>query len=203
MIISKKKACLAAALIATSWFLCTYAGAQSLALTYNLDHAKSQTAKQAITIVNRCAGFNWLTSLGACGRDLMNRLAAPARPEDAAASRISAVTTTESGSDAAMPLREKSAEVTFAALDASPGLPELPTLGSPSPQSTLRRAGGKEVLLGNARSVDLMFRFGSKYRFRSADDGWEWYRFTDVGYDSRTQAHSHKALGVELLVPFH
>jgi hypothetical protein len=69
------------------------------------------------------------------------------------------------------------------------------------PETLLRSAGGKESLIANAKAVDLLFRFGSKYRLRSADDGWELYKFTDPAYESRLQ-NNLKALGVELLFPF-
>ena len=67
-----KKACFAAALLAPSCWLATSAGAQSLALSYKLD-VNANTVQPA-PAVSRCAGFNWVTSMGSCGRDLLARL---------------------------------------------------------------------------------------------------------------------------------
>jgi hypothetical protein len=81
---------------------------------------------------------------------------------------------------------------------------ELPDLGAPVPQPYLKSAGGRDAMAGNGRTPDLMLRLGSKYRFKSSEDRtWESYRFTDANYESHIKNNSHKAVGVELLVPFH
>lgn len=170
-----RKTCFAAAFSAVSLWLAASAGAQGLALSYNLN-VNSDPAQPAVYgAANRCSGFNWVSSLGACTRDLLTRVSAGSR-------------------DAA-----PESPPTF-----EPAVPnsELPTLGVPVPESILRGAGGKEALIGNAKAVDVLFRFGSKYRLRSAEEGWEWYRFTDVGDEIRRKNSVHKAVGVELLVPF-
>ena len=142
------------------------AGAQSLALSYKLE-PKNEPVREAPSVLGRCAGFNWLTALETCGRDLIARVL-PARSE---------------------------AHFAPAA--------ELPDLGAPTPSRFLRSSGGRDALIGNARAPDLMLRLGSKYRFKSTEDGtWEWYRFHDIAYESYIKNNSFKAVGVELLVPF-
>jgi hypothetical protein len=84
----------------------------------------------------------------------------------------------------------------------STGQQEVPALGLPATDPRmLRVGGGTEALTGNVRSVDLMFRFGSKYRLKGGDENSQLYKFTDVAYDSRLQ-NSAKAVGLELLFPF-
>jgi len=81
------------------------------------------------------------------------------------------------------------------------GQQELPVLGFAVKQQAMQRAAGSgEALTGNVRSIDLMFRFGSKYGLKSGDDN-SLYRFTDVAYESRL-LNSAKAIAVELLLPF-
>ncbi|HYC49235.1 MAG TPA: hypothetical protein VED01_27475 [Burkholderiales bacterium] len=140
--------------------------AQSLALTYKLE-PKSEPAREAAAPFGRCAGFNWLTALETCGKDLIARILPPR------------------------------SEAHFAPVT------ELPDLGTPAPHRFLKSSGGREALIGNARAPDFMLRLGSKYRFKSTEDGtWEWYRFHDITYESYIKNNSFKAVGVELLVPF-
>ena len=127
--------------------------------------------------MSRCAGFNWMTSIGACGRELFARISLP---------RID-------GADSSGSVFEPS-EVA--------AVPDLPTLGTSAPR-IIRSASGKEAPTGNARSPDLTFRVGSKGRPRGSDDsGWDIYKFTDTTYETHVQNNGHKAVGVELLVPF-
>ena len=174
-----KKSCVAAALAVPALWLAPSAGAQGLALDYKLN-VNSESAQPRAMSSNRCAGLNWLTSLGACGRDLLMRISSAARTEAEGPSAADSPPTFE------------------------PALPnaELPNLGVPLAEPVLRSGGGKEALVGNSKAVDVLFRFGSKYRLRSADEGWEWYRFTDYAYENRRSNSLHKAVGVELLVPF-
>jgi hypothetical protein len=65
----------------------------------------------------------------------------------------------------------------------------------------VRVLGGREALGASLKTVDLMLRLGSKYRLKSAEDGWEVYKFTDSPYESRFQ-NTIKAIAVELLIPF-
>lgn len=194
---TSRSALLIAPLIAPLCVVAAPATAQSLALSYKLD-VKADSVQQGIAAVHRCTGLSWLTSLGACGRDLLTRITPATRPQAEDAQNVAIFSMLlpsgpEAGAGAGAPSKMPDA----------PAAVELPTLGTPSPEpARLRSAGGKDALLGNAKTVDLMFRFGSKYRLRSAEEGWEWYRFTDVAHDNRLKTSGLKALGVELLVPF-
>lgn len=171
----KTKICCYAAAFAGLSVAATSAHAQ-LAMSYRLD-VRPETAQHVPAVVNRCAGFNWMSSVGACGRELLVRIAPGERSDRGA--------TFESG------------EVATGA--------ELPTLGTPSSEPRLlRSAGGREALIGSSKTADLLFRFGSKFRTKSSEEGgWErWYRFRDTTYDNYVEANGHKAVGVELLVPF-
>ena len=55
---------------------------------------------------------------------------------------------------------------------------------------------------GAEKIVDLNLRFGSKYRMRNGDEGWEVYKYKDVTAENRLPSAGTKAVGVELLVPF-
>lgn len=128
--------------------------------------------------MNRCAGFNWMSSIGACGRELFARITPPRAP-DGVYSKVSF----------------EPAEVA--------AVPDLPALGGYTPEPRIRSAAGREALIGSTRSADLMLRLGSKYRFKGAEDGgWDIYKFTDMRYENHVQNNGHKAVGVELLVPF-
>ena len=49
---------------------------------------------------------------------------------------------------------------------------------------------------GSSRSADLSLRIGSKHRFKNEES------FTDTVYQNHVSNNGHKAVGVELLVPF-
>jgi len=168
------KTCWSAAALAVLVFAAGSAQAQ-LAMSYGLE-VRPENAQHAPAVVNRCAGFNWMSSIGACGRELLARVTPGGRPDSGA--------TFEAGPGAATP--------------------DLPTLGTSAPEPRLSRsAGGRETLIGSSKTADLLFRFGSKYRIKSSEEGgWEWYRFSDITYDNYVKANGHKAVGVELLVPF-
>jgi len=152
--------------------------AQSLALTYKLD-ARPESAEQAPAAVNRCAGFNWMTSIGACGRELFTRISPP-RSADGTYSR----------GDGYEPVEVAT-------------VPDLPSLGQPAPTPRIRSAGGREALIGSTRTADFLLRLGSKYRVKGNDDGGlDAYKFTDANYETHRHNNAHKAVGVELLVPF-
>src|SRR5688572_22421011 len=74
----RKTRCCSALLIAPLCVLAAPAAAQSLALSHKLE-IKSDSGQQAASVVQRCTGLSWLTSLGACGRDLLARIAPTAR----------------------------------------------------------------------------------------------------------------------------
>ena len=154
------------------------ASAQSLALTYKLD-ARPYAGEHAPEAINRCAGFNWMTSIGACGRELFGRVA-PQRAAEGIYTRSNAFDPTD---------------VT--------AVPDLPSLGANAPDPRVRPAGGRDALIGSTRSADLLLRLGSKHRSKGSEEsGWDVYKFTDMKYETHVQNNGHKALGVELLVPF-
>ena len=77
----------------------------------------------------------------------------------------------------------------------------LPVLGSPGTEGRLLRTES-EVPAEAGKTLDLLFRFASKYRLRNTDEGWGITRFKDVTSENRTQSSGVKAVGVELLFPF-
>ena len=170
----QKKICASAALFAAATGVAIPAFPQSLALTYKLD-PRAETLPQAPSTVNRCAGLNWMTSIGACGRELFARVA-PLRSAD---SKAHALEPTEVAA-----------------------VPDLPSLGVQPAEPRVRFVGGREAVIGSSRTADLMLRLGSKYRSAVEDSGWNAYKFTDMNYESHVQNNGHKAVGVELLVPF-
>jgi hypothetical protein len=154
------------------------ASAQSLALTYKID-ARPSAAEHAPVTMNRCAGFNWMSSIGACGRELLTRVT-PQRVADGISARMNAFDPTEVAA-----------------------VPDLPSLGGHAPEARARSAAGRETLLGSTRSADLLLRLGSKNRSKGTEDsGWDMHKFTDMKYETHVQNNGHKALGVELFVPF-
>lgn len=173
------------------------AGAQSLALSYKLDPVSAPQSPNTFPAVNRCTGLTWVVSLAAvCIAEataarlvsavnaLRAELHAGEEPADAGASRRVSVPGSYSAAEVAAPRYD------------------LPVLGSPSEARVLRAAGGRDDYIANARSMDVNFRFGSKHRLRSAEEGWEVYRFSDVASENRLQSNSVKNIGVELLFPF-
>ena len=189
---------IAAALLGWLCLGCASAGAQSaLALTYQLNAVESPRSQAATPQIHRCAGLNWGTSLEAsCDRQALANAAVVSKPDpepDAVHS--------QRANSSVVPARARSSEGAPAAGETS-----LPDLSIPSSDVRgARPAGVSEALTGNVKTVDLMFRFGSKYRRRTADDGWEVYKFSDASYDtrdSRTPSTGARAVAVELLVPF-
>ena len=160
-----------------------------LAMTYQILGIKAETAKPAPMAENRCAALTWVASIGACGRDLLAKIL----PRTERASSNS----------------EESAAAPEAAIErrvaADPGLPrsdvvatvQLPTLGSAEQPRAARPSSTRDALLGSNRSADLLLRVGSKHRYSPNDES-----FTDANYQAHMQNNAHKALGVELLVPF-
>lgn len=171
-------------------------GQQSLALSYKLD-VRGEGVEQPASQLNRCTGFSWVASIGACGRELLARLALVTE-------RIAHGVPAESdGAVAAVPATGSS-PVGDAPSRRAEAAPELPMLGGAAAETRyLRSAGGRDALIGSSRTADLLLRFGSKHRFRSNDEGgWDWYRFNDTAYQNHLENKGHKAVGVELLVPF-
>jgi len=165
-----KRACYLAALTA---FLAVAVPAHAqLALSYKLEE-RSPRIEHPDVVVSPCTGLNWVTAIGACGRELFSRVAQNPRPENLAVYESAPAAATS----------------------------ELPDLGRASERA--RSGTGKDALIANSKAADLLLKVGSKLRGRSSEEGgWEWYRFSDTTYDNYVKSQGHKALGVELLVPF-
>lgn len=174
------------------------AGAQSLSLSYGLDPSSASEAPKPAPFVNRCSGLTWAVTLAAsCVADITT-----ARVASAVASlRHEAAPPPAATADAAA-TRRVAVVGAYSADEASPRRYELPTLGSPSESRVIRATGGRDDYIGSARNVDLNLRFGSKYRMRQGDEGWEVYKYSDVTAENRLPSSGVKAVGVELLVPF-
>ena len=167
--------------------------AQSLALSYQLDPVHAPQLPKTGPIVNRCSALTWVASM------------APACIAESTAARlVSAVNALRAemhpGGDASETATPRRVVATgaYSGADVAPPRYELPTLGSPSGSRVLRAAGGRDDYVGNARTVDLNVRFGSKNRSRGASDD----VVNDVASESRLPSNSVKNIGVELLVPF-
>ena len=166
--------------------------AQALSLTYNLDRAASAVAKRIGPVVHRCAGLNWAASLAAgCVQEARAHADTAATPAPAQETRR----------DSAPAARADAAE-SYSGNVESGATSALPNLRAAPADRVVRVMGGKDALTANARAVDFMFRFGTKYRMRSGDEGWEVYKFVDVTQENRLSASRLKNIGVELLVPF-
>ena len=179
--------------------LATQAYAQQsapLALSYGLE-ARAETAKPAPSAVTRCTGVTWMAAINACGRELLARIA----PVGEALTKA-VVSSSDVPPTGWMVMGIAPAEPSPARSD-SADLPALgATGGTPEPRY-VRSAGGREALIGSSRTADLLLRVGSRNRIRNNEEGgWDMYRFQDNGYQTHLQNNGHKALGVELLVPF-
>jgi hypothetical protein len=167
------------------------AGAQSLSLSYGLDPAAStQAPKVSPGALDRCSGLSWAASLAAAcnaAQAFVHTVVAGIASHEVAAAR-------EPGAAA---LRRVEAPGAYSAADAQSPRYELPQLGS-SAEARVFRAGEP----GGSRSPDVNLRFGSRYRMRNGDEGWETYRFNDVTTENRTQSNGMRNLGVELTFPF-
>ncbi|MDB5904971.1 MAG: hypothetical protein JWM26_3849 [Betaproteobacteria bacterium] len=191
MITSLRRSCVAAAAaFAVPW--CAPALAQSLSLSYQLDPVNAPASARSHPIVDRCSGLSWAASLAAaCFVQASARAPLATTPPPAPVP--------ETKDLAAAP--RKSAADSYTATETAASSLELPVLGSPA-DARLLRAAGRDAYIGTAKAVDLNFRFGSKYRMRSGEDGWELYKFSDVTSENRTQSNGMRNLGVELLFPF-
>ncbi|HEX2829098.1 MAG TPA: hypothetical protein VHP37_22305 [Burkholderiales bacterium] len=185
-----------AAFAVTAFALSAPAAAQSLSLTYNLDPITASQLPKASPIVNRCTGLTWAATLAtACIAELT-----AVRVITAVAAKRAEAAPPEAVDDGGKPAGASGTYV-----DGTPRRYELPTLGTPSESRVIRAAGGRDDYIGNARAVDLNFRFGPKYRMRSGDEGWEVYKFNDAATENKLQQSNGggvRQVGVELLVPF-
>ena len=165
-----------------------------LSMTYQILGINAEAAKPAPTVADRCSPLTWVASLGACGGSLAEDTPQSARAARADAERQDAPLA--SARDALAPTRVASDPATPRSVSLAPV--ELPSLGSnPEPRVARAASGRAETLLGSSRTADLLLRVGSKHRLRSNDES-----FTDANYQAHVQNNSHKALGVELMVPF-
>src|SRR5436190_8120169 len=77
-----KRACYLVA--ATAFLLAAAIPAHAqLALSYKLE-VRSPRVEQPEVVVSPCAGLNWMTSIGACGRELFSRVSQAPHPENLA-----------------------------------------------------------------------------------------------------------------------
>lgn len=165
-----------------------------LSMTYQLLGIKPETAKPAPTPANRCGALTWLASIRACGRDLLAKIAP--RTERTAHRQADEGEDSSAAADSGVSTERRVA--------ADPGVSrtdvvatvQLPALGS-SENQAVRAAPTREALLGTNRSADLLLRVGSRHRVNPNDES-----FTDATYQAHLQNNGHKALGVELFLPF-
>lgn len=196
MSISARQTCFAAVLFASCGLLPAVGWAQALALSYNLNTTPHQ-AYPPVSLLDRCGGLQWIMPLaGTCNiHPPSSTFAYPATAASYFVGTTHEAVSKVEKKDSSNGVRRVSPEATSAPAES------LPLLGSATDTRFLRIAGGKDALMGNAKTVDLMFRFGPKYRLRSSEEGWEIYKFTDVAQENRATTNA-KALGVELLFPF-
>jgi hypothetical protein len=167
------------------------ASSQSLSLSYGLDPAAStQAPKVSPGSFDRCWGLSWAAALAAACN------AAQAFVQKVVTG-IASHEVTAASAPAAPVLRRVEAQGAYSAADAQPPRYELPQLGSP--EARVLRAGGDS---GAARGPDVNLRFGSRYRMRNGDEGWETYRFNDATTENRAQSSGMRNVGVELTFPF-
>jgi hypothetical protein len=140
------------------------AGAQSLALSYDLD-VRKDTVERVSLPTYHCTGSDWLNSIASCARD------------GGAA---------ESGAES--PLRIRRVTV-GASGDATAAIPHHAL------------QAGEDALNARRRTADVSLRFGSKNRL-SSDETRDVPRSVDAPYESYLHSNAHKAIGLELLVPF-
>ena len=194
MITSLRQSGLAAAILGAGCAaLSAAAGAQSLSLTYRLDPVNVPKSARSAPPVDRCSGLSWAASLAAgCSTPTAER-----------ANAVRVVVASPSTVEHVRYARPAEGGETYTGADPQARRYELPTLGSPRADGRLvRMAGGRDDYIANSRAVDVNFRFGSKYRMRSGEDGLEVYKFSDMTTESRSQSGGLKNVGVELTFPF-
>lgn len=165
-----------------------------LSMTYQLLGIKPEAAKPAPTAANRCAALTWVASIGACGRDLLAKIAP--RIERTARAQADGGEDSAGVADSSVSNERRVAADPAVSRSDTVATVQLPTLGSVESR-VVRAAPGRDAMLGNNRSADLLLRVGSKHRYSPNDES-----FTDANSQAHMQNNAHKALGVELLVPF-
>ena len=147
------------------------AGAQSLALSYDLGVRADLVARVALP-ADQCSGSDWLNAIALCARD--REAAALSSPEDNAAASA-----------------RGSRRVSVGATGQAPA--------ATIPQGL---QAGEDPLDGRRRTADVSLRLGSKNRLLSPEENRDVGRFVDTPYERYLQNNAHKAIGLELLVPF-
>jgi len=165
-------------------------------MSYKLNPVATSGSPKAAPLIDRCSGLTWAASLAAaCGSAAFGSTIA------GRAIAAEPTSTVVEPREAAVVQRSSEApESTAAPGEAFTGF-ALPTFGSPSTDGRLLRAA-KEVPAEAGKTLDLLFRFASKYRLRNTENGADVIKFKDVMSENRTQSSGVKALGVELLFPF-
>jgi hypothetical protein len=148
------------------------ADAQSLALSYDLGVRRDVVERVALP-ANQCSGSDWLNAIASCARD--GEAAALSPPQDSAAASPRGIRRVTVGAIG---------QATAAAI----------------PHQTLQ--AGEDALDGRRRTADVSLRFGSKNRLASPEENRDMARFVDAPYESYVHSNAHKAIGLELLVPF-
>jgi hypothetical protein len=160
------------ALIITAGWADVPAGAQSLALSYDLE-VRRDTVERVALPAYQCSGSDWLNSIASCASD--GEVAAPSSPQETAAASV---------------LRSRRVTVGGARHEAPAAIPH----------QTFQ--AGEDVSDSRRRTADVSLRFGSKNRLLSPEETRDVPRFVDAPYESYVQSNGHKAIGLELLVPF-
>jgi len=165
-------------------------------MTYQLLGIKAEAAPAAPAPANSCTAHNWMSSIGACGRDLVSKIAPRAEREvHAEALEPGVSTVAATGATADVPVTRAATE------SPAPRSEALAAIESPAPgprEPGYVRSSGRDPQAGSSRSPDLLLRIGSKHRFRGNEEA----GFSDTVYENHVQNNGHKAVGVELLVPF-
>ena len=179
MHLKKKIRIACSAIVIVAGWATVPAGAESLTLSYALEVRRDALERVSLPS-DYCNAPDWLNSIPSCRRN--GDEVASAAPEESGVGpalgirRATATGTTGNAPPAAIPHRA------------------LQT-GEDSSDSRLR-------LPNSSRTADVSLRLGSKNRLPSAEENRELPRFVDAPYESYLHGNSHKAIGLELLVPF-
>ena len=152
------------------------AAAQSLSLSYDVN-VRRDGVERVLLPSDPCSGSDWSSSVVAC------------TPADAASS-----SSQEDGTARGAGLRR---------VVVGAGAHAVPT---PVPRQAFQ--AGDESLdprlrgASSSRAADVSLRLGSKNRPLSSEEGREQPRFVDAAYENYVHSNAHKALALELLVPF-
>lgn len=166
------RCCVTAVLAAAALGLAGVAGAQRLSLSYDLGVVPDAVQPAPATTASRCAGANWVATLGSCSWDLITRFATGLVAEGEGAQAEPAIR---------VPARRVAA----------------PSVGG----SGATFAGGVDVPAASSRVTDTSVRFSTTNQSRQAEGGREWSRLSDLAQEARRPG-SPRTLTVEMVVPF-